>query len=1541
MTTPSAPSLESDAQKLASFRQALQQARDSIAELMAQNAALRDKPAAALVGMACRFPGGADNLEKFWGLLAKGQDGISEVSDDRWPSNSFYSEDRDAPGKMYTKRAGFLAGDIATFDAAFFGISPKEARALDPQQRLLLETTWHALEDARIVPSSLKGSRTGVFVGISGDDYARMHRHSGDPQTIDAYSITGTTMSTAAGRLAYTLGLHGPCLALDTACSSSLVAINLALRSLRDGECDLALVAAVNLILLPELHVAFSKLQALSPDGACRTFDASANGYVRSEGCAVVILKRESDAAKSSDRIHAIIKGCAINQDGKTSGLAAPNGRAQLEVINAALADAGLSADDIDYVEAHGTGTNLGDPIEIEALGQVIGTNRQRKLLVGSVKSNIGHMEPVAGLGGLIKLALSLRNERIPANLHFNKPNPHINWADLAIDVVSQSTSWPSGERTRCAGLSSFGFSGTNAHIIVTEPPDNRKASSLGAVDRTHHLLCLSARTQTSLKGLALAYADLLEDSEVDLATLCYSTHSTRERLGEQLLVTGSSNTEMRQALLQIADQPLSTNGNTAVTSTFSANTAWLFTGQGSQYVGMGKQLYETAPVFKEAIDACARVLDGLLESSLKELLFGQDNPLIHQTGNTQPALFALEYALAQLWLSWGVRPAALAGHSVGEYAAACIAGVFSLNDALKLISARARLMQALPASGSMAAIFASESKARDLIARSEGSELLDIAAVNNAHETVVSGQTTALDQVLTTCEKESVEYKRLTVSHAFHSPLMEPMLEEFERIAKTIQFSQPKITLFSNVTGKVAGDEILTPQYWCNHVRHAVRFHDSVMNMVDSGLDTFLEIGPHPVLATIVKSTFAHDPQIRVSGSLRKDKDCWSTLTDAVKSLFSAGVQLDWTSWDAPYSRQLMDLPGYVFDRQRFWNDEGYAAALRLLQPQTSTAELAYQIGWEQAPTTENATADGTWFIIGGDEHELLSSLQSKLQSTGYQTRVFSSLQQMVLPRSHEQVRLQGVIILAQEKSIDELSRSFSELARTMIQLANLGADIRLWVVGNPATDHHIDSYRGLLKSLSLDIASVKTGILEFQSSEIDQAVSVLVSPTSEDWLRIEQNKRFVARLKSLQGIDQNRSFQPNPDATYLITGGLGGLGLELARALSNIGARSLLLIGRRKPESTQAQAIASLRDGGTDVRTLACDIGNPIDIEKLSRELLHLEKPLKGVFHLAGTMPEPTDQPDDVIALSKTLSGKLAGAWALHEITADLQLDSFVMFGSVSSLTGTSGIASYTAANAGLDGLAKHRRALGQPAICVHWGPWEVGGMMTQRSEAQTRQSGFNTLSANEAFTQLWRVIHQEPETAVIVDANWQRVADIFGVRRTQYLLDHLTRELEDSAPAINDKPAKLPAAVDDLMKLSGTSQSDYLGELLQTTLERVLSLPPSQAIDWSRGFFDLGMDSLTALEFREELQKLIGSKIAAHDIFDYPTIETMTKHLLALLPLQASADHQAKQETISEPKAMTEHTTQSDALSDEEIAKLIDSEFDALNDSGGKYE
>jgi acyl transferase domain-containing protein/NADPH:quinone reductase-like Zn-dependent oxidoreductase/NAD(P)-dependent dehydrogenase (short-subunit alcohol dehydrogenase family)/acyl carrier protein len=896
----------------------------------------------AIIGIGCRLPGSANDPELFWDLLRNGVDAIREIPADRWQLEEHFDPDPGQPGKTYSKWGGFM-DQIDQFDPEFFGISPREAVHMDPQQRVFLEVGWEALEDAGIPATALKGTSTGVFVGTTMTDYLQQHLRYGDPSDLDAYIISGNTMNAIAGRLAYFLGIHGPSITLDTACSSSLVAVDRACRSLRDGECTLAIAGGVNLILAPDMFVCMSKWGMLSPDGRCKTFDARANGFVRAEGCGVIVLKRLSAAQADGDRVLALIRGSAVNQDGPSSGLSVPNGRAQEAVIRQALSNGKVEPAAVTYVEAHGTGTSLGDPIEIDALGRVFQASRERPVFLGSVKTNLGHLEAAAGITGLLKVVLMLRHRRIPPHLHLNQLSPHVSWQQYPFVIPTEIADWNSGNGKRIAGVSSFGFSGTNAHVILEESTETLPAAR--GIDRPLHLLTLSAREKDALRTTVANVADRLKSKiPPSYADLCYTANVGRCHFGQRLSLLCSTGEEAHEKLTAFLDGEMPTGLMTSQSSvTRRPKLAFLFTGQGSQYVHMGALLYQTSPTFRKVLDQCDELLRPYLDRPLLSVLYplNEPGPLLDQTLYAQPALFALEFALYRLWASWGIAPDFVLGHGVGEYVAACVAGVFSLEDGLKLIAKRARLMQSQPPGGRMVAVRASEEQVRAAIKPWQNT--VTVAAINGPRNIVISGASADIETVLRELASAGAPARDLNVSHAFHSQLMESILADFEKMVAEIPLQKPTIRLVSNLTGQVAKPEELTrPEYWRNHLREPVRFGPGIQTLFDLGCDAFLEVGPNPVLSAMGQQCTSRTSAIWRS-TLRQGRNDWSESLASLQALYHEGVPVDWKGFDHDYPRRKIRLPTYPFQRQRFWfkprSDSNHSARASGDQNQRSCA--------------------------------------------------------------------------------------------------------------------------------------------------------------------------------------------------------------------------------------------------------------------------------------------------------------------------------------------------------------------------------------------------------------------------------------------------------------------------------------------------------------------------------------------------------------------------------------------------------------------------
>ncbi|NER22533.1 MAG: alpha/beta fold hydrolase [Symploca sp. SIO1B1] len=1598
---------QEEQQPLSPLQRALLALKDARSKLEKHES--QSKEPIAIIGMSCRFPGGANSPEAFWQLLNDGVDAISQVPSSRWNINNYYDSDPNVPGKIYTCDGGFIS-QVDCFDAPFFGISPRETQSLDPQQRLLLEASWEALERANILPDKLFNSLSGVFIGICDSDYSKKLAISEIPQ---AYWGTGNARSAAAGRLSYILGLTGPSMAVDTACSSSLVSVHLACQSLRQRECNLALAGGVNLLLSPELSIIFSQAKMLSPDGRCKTFDASANGYVRGEGCGIIILKRLSDALANGDNILAVIRGTAVNQDGPSGGLTVPNGPSQVAVIRKALENGGVDSADVSYIEAHGTGTSLGDPIEVGALGTVFGKTHsvEQPLVIGSAKTNIGHTEGAAGIAGLMKLVLQLQHQKIAPSLHFNHPNPYINWSQLPVKVSTQLTPWQTNGKTRIAGVSSFGFSGTNAHVILEEAPVSLKTQNTeDDIERSFHLLTLSAKTQTSLDDLVTSYHNyLLTYPELEVADICYTANTGRTHFNHRLAVVASKQQELVDKLRQHQQEAevVGIYSGELPNNTTVPKIAFLFTGQGSQYVNMGRQLYEQAPTFREAINQCEEILSSLetfKEKSLLEILYPADDLsssfLLDQTAYTQPALFAIEYALFKLWQSWGIKPDIVMGHSVGEYVAATIAGVLSLEDGLKLIAARGSLMQKLPPGGEMVSVMASESKVRETLKAMSRSEKVAIAAINGPQSIVISGEAEAIREIATNLESLGIKSKQLQVSHAFHSPLMEPMLAKFEAVASQLTYHQPRIPIISNVTGTKVDQSMASAQYWVNHVRQPVKFARSMAVLHQQGYETFLEIGSKPILLGMGKQCLP--PEIGVwLPSLRPGVDQWQQLLSSLGQLYVRGAKVDWLKFDQNYNREKVVLPTYPFQRERYWVETGTnqqqvvgsgelnpqstpedanttivkllsqgntkelveklektsdlpPEQLKLLpdllaslsqQHQQELARLTtqnwfYKVQWKSQtiqPKRNKSDNQLCHWLILADSKELGKSLATHLQQLGNECSVVYKGDNYQNPEpgsyhinpSHPQefeqvyqsiiqtgkLPLQKIIHLwsldaASEQDLTTATLeqaqlwgcgSVLHLLQTLVKNPN-STPPKLWLltrgtqpVLSPTEKLTVATSPlwGLGRTIASEHPQLWGGLIDLEPQGSEDEVEILLQQILDshkedhlavrDQLRCAEGNRntYVARL--VKHIPQeSQPFSLHSDATYLITGGLGALGLKTAEWMAEKGARNLVLISRRQPSEQTQPRIQGLEKLGVQVKVLSADISIESDVANILEQIQTSLPPLLGVIHAAGVLDDGVLQQMSWERFTKVMAPKVNGTWNLHKLTQHLSLDFFVCFSSMSSLFGSPGQGNYAAANAFMDTLVHYRREMGLPGLSLNWGAWSGSGMATSlASQHQNRLKtvGISSISPEQGIQVLEQLLNNQSTTQVgVLPVDWSVLAKQLAVANPGSLLLELLQQetiLEKTEEQILEKLQAAPI----------NEHQGIFRTYVQSLVAKTLGISSSK-ISTDANFVEMGMDSLMGMEIINKLSSDLNFIIYPREFYERPTINSLTQYLIAEL-------------------------------------------------------
>ncbi|MEV6921195.1 type I polyketide synthase, partial [Amycolatopsis sp. NPDC051106] len=1390
----------------------------------------------AIVAMACRFPGGVETPEDLWRVLETGTDTLTDFPDDRgWDLDAVYHPDPDHPGTSYVSQGGFVR-DAGAFDAGFFGISPREALAMDPQQRLLLETSWEALERAGIDPLSLRGEPVGVFAGTNGQDYPGLL--SLVPGVGDGYESTGNAASVLSGRISYALGLEGPAVTVDTACSSSLVALHWAAHALREGECDLALAGGVTVMTTPGAFIGFSRQQGLAADGRCKAFADGADGTGWGEGAGVVLLERLSDARRNGHPVLAIVAGSAINSDGASNGLTAPNGPSQQRVIRAALADAGLSPSDVDAVEAHGTGTSLGDPIEAQALLSTYGEHRPagRPLWLGSIKSNLGHTQAAAGVAGVIKMALALRNGVLPKTLHVEQPTSRVDWTAGDVRVLTEPVPWPEDGRVRRAGVSAFGVSGTNAHVLLAAPPAEEPSPEAETAPDVVPWV-LSGRSEAALRAQAARLAGV----EGDPAGIGLALATTRSAFEHRAVLVGDA-AELADGVRALAkgdDVPGLVRGAVA-----EGLTAFLFTGQGAQRAGMGRELHDRFPVYATAFDEICAAFDRHLDRPLKTVVLSGDD--LDETAYTQPALFAVEVALFRLLESWGVTPDHLAGHSIGELAAAHVAGVFSLADAAELVAARGRLMQALPRGGAMVALQATENEVTPLLTGA-----VSLAAVNGPDSVVVSGEAAAAGAIERHFAALGRRTRRLTVSHAFHSPLMDPMLAEFARVAERITYARPRLPIVSTVTGAPVTDELTTPGYWVRQVREPVRFAAAVAALAAAGTTRFLELGPHGVLAAMTEECL---PGTTVAALLRKDRDEVRTALSAVASVYVRGARVAWGELFTGARAQA--LPTYAFQRETYWPD--------LPKPVGGAArDSLLKLDWVPVPAGEPVPA--AWAVLGSGHRELGAALFAELGALACHPDLDSVAEAGALP----DVLVAPFRSRSEEDTPGEAAGRALRLVRSW--LADDRFDGRTLVVltqGAAVAEGVTDLAQAPVWGLLRSAAAENPG--RFVLADVDDPASARLLPaalaTGEPQFLLREGEVRAARLAKLTSSEAGPSASFGPDGTVLVTGGTGALGALVARHLATrYGVRHLLLASRRGPDADgAAELVADLVELGAEPVVAACDAA---DRDALAALLASIpaDRPLTGVVHVAGVLDDGVVSALTPERLDAVLRPKIDAVTHLHELTADAELTAFVVFSSISGTLGPAGQANYAAANVWLDALARHRRDHGLPALALGWGLWEQSGGMTDaladRDRRRLGATGMIPLSTVEGL-RLFDAACRAGEPAVLP------IRFDFAVLGAAPVLPPVFAGLVPPRA----QPAAEPAA---------DRPADVL-DVVRTAVALVLGYANAAAVAPDRAFKDLGFDSLTAVELRNRLAAATGQRLPATLIYDYATPNALAAHL-----------------------------------------------------------
>ncbi|WP_079094290.1 phthiocerol type I polyketide synthase PpsB [Mycobacterium tuberculosis] len=1487
----------------------------------------------AVVGIGCRFPGDVDGPESFWDFLVAGRNAISTVPADRWDAEAFYHPDPLTPGRMTTKWGGFVP-DVAGFDAEFFGITPREAAAMDPQQRMLLEVAWEALEHAGIPPDSLGGTRTAVMMGVYFNEYQSMLAAS--PQNVDAYSGTGNAHSITVGRISYLLGLRGPAVAVDTACSSSLVAVHLACQSLRLRETDLALAGGVSITLRPETQIAISAWGLLSPQGRCAAFDAAADGFVRGEGAGVVVLKRLTDAVRDGDQVLAVVRGSAVNQDGRSNGVTAPNTAAQCDVIADALRSGDVAPDSVNYVEAHGTGTVLGDPIEFEALAATYGHGGDACAL-GAVKTNIGHLEAAAGIAGFIKATLAVQRATIPPNLHFSQWNPAIDAASTRFFVPTQNSPWPTAEGPRRAAVSSFGLGGTNAHVIIEQGSELAPVSE-GGEDTGVSTLVVTGKTAQRMAATAQVLADWMEGpgAEVAVADVAHTVNHHRARQATFGTVVARDRAQAIAGLRALAAGQHAPGVVSHQDGSPGPGTVFVYSGRGSQWAGMGRQLLADEPAFAAAVAELEPVFVEQAGFSLRDVIAtGKELVGIEQI---QLGLIGMQLTLTELWRSYGVQPDLVIGHSMGEVAAAVVAGALTPAEGLRVTATRARLMAPLSGQGGMALLGLDAAATEALIA---DYPQVTVGIYNSPRQTVIAGPTEQIDELIARVRAQNRFASRVNIEVAPHNPAMDALQPAMRSELADLTPRTPTIGIISTTYADLHTQPVFDAEHWATNMRNPVRFQQAIASAgsgADGAYHTFIEISAHPLLTQAIADTLedAHRPTKSAAkylsiGTLQRDAD--DTVTFRT-NLYTADIAHPPHTCPPPEPHPT--IPTTPWQHTHHWIATTHPSTAAPEDPGSnkvvvngqSTSESraledwCHQLAWPIRPAVSaDPPSTAAWLVVADNElcHELARAADSRVDSLSPPALAAGSDPAALLDalRGVDNVLYAPPVPgeLLDIESAYQVFHATRRLAAAMVaSSATAISPPKLFIMtrnaqpiseGDRANPGHAVLW-GLGRSLALEHPEIWGGIIDLDDSmpaelAVRHVLTAAHGTDGEDQVVYRSGARHVPRLqrRTLPG----KPVTLNADASQLVIGATGNIGPHLIRQLARMGAKTIVAMARKPgalDELTQCLAAT-----GTDLIAVAADATDPAAMQTLFDRFGTELPPLEGIYLAAfagrpALLSEMTD--DDVTTMFRP---KLDALALLHRRSLKSPVRHFVLFSSVSGLLGSRWLAHYTATSAFLDSFAGARRTMGLPATVVDWGLWKSLADVQKDATQISAESGLQPMADEVAIGALPLVMNPDAAVAtVVVAADWPLLAAAYRTRGALRIVDDLLPAPEDVGKGESEFRTSLRSCPAEKRR---DMLFDHVGALAAT----VMGMPPTEPLDPSAGFFQLGMDSLMSVTLQRALSESLGEFLPASVVFDYPTVYSLTDYLATVLPelLEIGATAVATQQATDSYHELTE--------------------------------